>query len=90
MAVAQTGGGERNWASRRTAFTSSRTSPSDRPRAQLPEAEDENMVLFFGRIWPYKGLEHLIRAEPLVTAAVPERENRHRRRRRAFRRAIGE
>ena len=23
------------------------------------------MVLFFGRIWPYKGLEYLIRAEPI-------------------------
>jgi starch synthase len=29
------------------------------------------IVLFFGRIWPYKGLEYLIRAEPLVTAQVP-------------------
>ena len=29
-------------------------------------------VLFFGRIWPYKGLEHLIRAEPSITSRVPE------------------
>jgi glycosyltransferase involved in cell wall biosynthesis len=34
--------------------------PSDQPR-----------VLFFGRIWPYKGLEYLIRAEPYVSARVP-------------------
>ena len=33
--------------------------------------DDGNLVLFFGRIWPYKGLEYLIRAEPLITAAVP-------------------
>ena len=33
--------------------------------------EDENSVLFFGRIWEYKGLEYLIRAEPLLTAKVP-------------------
>jgi len=29
-------------------------------------------VLFFGRIWQYKGLEYLIRAEPLITSQVPE------------------
>jgi glycosyltransferase involved in cell wall biosynthesis len=31
-------------------------------------------VLFFGRIWPYKGLEYLIAAEPAVSAAVPDVE----------------
>jgi glycosyltransferase involved in cell wall biosynthesis len=35
-------------------------------------AEDEHLVLFFGRIWEYKGLEYLIRAEPLITARVPD------------------
>jgi glycosyltransferase involved in cell wall biosynthesis len=31
-----------------------------------------NRVLFFGRIWKYKGLDHLIRAQPRITAAVPD------------------
>jgi glycosyltransferase involved in cell wall biosynthesis len=35
--------------------------------------EDEApTVLFFGRIWEYKGLDYLIRAEPLISAAVPD------------------
>ncbi len=34
-------------------------------------AEDESLVLFFGRIWEYKGLEYLIRAEPLITNEIP-------------------
>jgi glycosyltransferase involved in cell wall biosynthesis len=29
-------------------------------------------VLFFGRIWPYKGLQFLIRAEPLITQEIPD------------------
>lgn len=33
--------------------------------------EDESLILFFGRIWPYKGLDYLIRAEPLITAEMP-------------------
>lgn len=33
---------------------------------------DDPSILFFGRIWAYKGLEHLIRAEPLITAQVPD------------------
>ena len=41
-------------------------------RAQERECEDGATILFFGRIWPYKGLEYLIRAEPLITAQVPE------------------
>jgi glycosyltransferase involved in cell wall biosynthesis len=34
--------------------------------------EEENCILFFGRIWEYKGLEYLIRAEPLITSQVPQ------------------
>lgn len=44
-------------------------------RARLPGRpvyEDAHLVLFFGRIWDYKGLEYLIRAEPLITDRVPE------------------
>jgi glycosyltransferase involved in cell wall biosynthesis len=37
--------------------------------AEFPE--DGNLILFFGRIWEYKGLEYLIRAEPLISARVP-------------------
>ena len=32
---------------------------------------EDNLILFFGRIWGYKGLEYLIRAEPYITAQVP-------------------
>jgi glycosyltransferase involved in cell wall biosynthesis len=35
-------------------------------------SEDEHLILFFGRLWEYKGLEYLIRAEPLITARVPQ------------------
>ena len=34
--------------------------------------EEEHLILFFGRIWEYKGLEYLIKAEPLITARVPD------------------
>ncbi len=36
-----------------------------------PVAAEDHTVLFFGRIWEYKGLEYLIRAEPLIRARVP-------------------
>ncbi|MCU1242684.1 MAG: glycosyl transferase group 1 [Candidatus Acidoferrum typicum] len=34
--------------------------------------EDEHLILFFGRIWEYKGLQYLICAEPLISARVPD------------------
>lgn len=33
--------------------------------------EQANTILFFGRIWDYKGLQYLIEAEPLITARIP-------------------
>jgi glycosyltransferase involved in cell wall biosynthesis len=32
---------------------------------------NDNLVLFFGRIYQYKGLEYLIKAEPLITKELP-------------------
>lgn len=34
--------------------------------------EEKNTLLFFGRIFEYKGLEYLIRAEPLIREKVPD------------------
>lgn len=34
--------------------------------------EDNHTILFFGRIYAYKGLEYLIRAEPLITREIPD------------------
>jgi len=34
--------------------------------------EEPKNVLFFGRIWEYKGLDYLIEAEPLITARHPD------------------
>lgn len=35
-------------------------------------SEHPYTILFFGRIWEYKGLQYLIEAEPLITQQVPE------------------
>ena len=32
---------------------------------------DLQRILFFGRIWKYKGLEYLIQAQPMINAAMP-------------------
>ncbi|MCA9972594.1 MAG: glycosyltransferase family 4 protein [Anaerolineales bacterium] len=40
--------------------------------AQADVAEEENVILFFGRIWEYKGLAYLIKAQPRVSAQVPD------------------
>jgi glycosyltransferase involved in cell wall biosynthesis len=37
-----------------------------------PTNESEADVLFFGRIYKYKGLDYLIQAQPAITRAVPE------------------
>ena len=42
-------------------------SAADGPQSREPH----QTILFFGRIWDYKGLEYLIRAEPLITAEFP-------------------
>ena len=43
------------------------------PLAAPPSLEDDTpRILFFGRIWKYKGLEHLIAAQPLINAAFPD------------------
>ena len=48
------------------------------PHIELLEAaapgaaeEEEGLLLFFGRIWPYKGLEYLVRAGALIAERVP-------------------
>ena len=40
--------------------------------AQSTSEDDGRTVLFFGRIWEYKGLKYLIQAEPMIAAAVPD------------------
>ena len=36
------------------------------------DVNEENAVLFFGNILDYKGLEYLIKAEPLITEKIPD------------------
>ncbi len=44
--------------------------PAEEPRVENVDVPPR--VLFFGRIWEYKGLDYLIQAEPLVTARFPD------------------
>lgn len=39
--------------------------------ATVNNLDDGKTILFFGRIWDYKGLKHLIEAEPLISKAFP-------------------
>jgi glycosyltransferase involved in cell wall biosynthesis len=40
--------------------------------AHADVAERGKRLLFFGRIWEYKGLDYLIRAEPLISERIPD------------------
>ncbi|MEM7783786.1 MAG: glycosyltransferase [Planctomycetota bacterium] len=37
-----------------------------------PHLDDGKTILFFGRIWGYKGIDYLIAAEPLITEKFPQ------------------
>ncbi|TAE57206.1 MAG: glycosyltransferase family 1 protein [Nostocales cyanobacterium] len=41
------------------------------PHQDIPEKEPFTL-LFFGRIWPYKGLKYLLEAMPLVAEKIPQ------------------
>jgi glycosyltransferase involved in cell wall biosynthesis len=43
-----------------------------RSRDDAAVKDDGRTVLFFGRIWPYKGLDNLIRAEPWIAQQIPD------------------
>jgi glycosyltransferase involved in cell wall biosynthesis len=45
---------------------------SNSNRASSHVAEDDATILFFGRIWEYKGLEYLIKAEPFIAEKIPQ------------------
>ncbi|MBN3888479.1 MAG: glycosyltransferase family 4 protein [Nostoc sp. JL31] len=39
---------------------------------QNSQTREPNTLLFFGRIWPYKGLKYLLQAMPLIAERIPE------------------
>ena len=44
-----------------------------RRRANVPAiAREPQTLLFFGRVWPYKGLKYLLAAMPLIAAKFPQ------------------
>jgi len=43
-----------------------------RRSGQKSQKREPNTLLFFGRIWPYKGLKYLIEAMPLIAAKIPD------------------
>ena len=47
---------------------------NDADQQDVPQ--EDNLVLFFGRIWAYKGLEYLIKAESLISAAHTSRNTK--------------
>lgn len=42
------------------------------PAATKMVPEENGMILFFGRVIKYKGLEYLIKAQPLITSQIPD------------------
>lgn len=38
----------------------------------LPVQREPHTLLFFGRIWPYKGLKYLLEAMPLIAERIPD------------------
>lgn len=43
-----------------------------RRAAGTPPKREPHTLLFFGRIWPYKGLRYLLEAMPLIRAQIPD------------------
>lgn len=43
----------------------------EKPDSSNAQPQEPGNILFFGRIWDYKGLDYLIEAEPLITAKYP-------------------
>jgi glycosyltransferase involved in cell wall biosynthesis len=44
----------------------------DAAQQTAPTVNEDDTILFFGRIWEYKGLEYLIRAQPHISKRFPD------------------